>query len=371
MRKSFLSTLLLLLSATAIFFVSCQKEISDQHDVSNSNSNKAVSEKINAWLDNSKSVKQPNKAANIELLKSNLDYSALRVEKSGQGEQLITVPVKEYFKTLKKIDKNATTYLLLIVDNTGNIRKGNLVLYTPKDGQVNSKMPENAFYKILNTGDPDCKGKFLFLSVSGRKLYQLEYSDGKLHSFSIATTQTKEQAPQTDSYTNSNCIDWYWVTTYYDQYGDIISQTYEYLTTTCEGCDDPDLAMVCPDNGGGSGGGNDVGYEFAVTKPVSWIVAQPQNNWWYVKSYEKLEGQKVGSEPGGGHFTSITHLNSSIFNTESPGLAVWQQLSATPYLFSGSRADCNVTGKVTFPSEPAFPELDVNKTGLWLFPTEF
>lgn len=51
------------------------------------------------------------------------------------------------------------------------------------------------------------------------------------------------------------CTDWYLVTTYYDEYYNIIEQTSEYLGTTCVGCNDNNYETLCPGTGGG--GGND------------------------------------------------------------------------------------------------------------------
>ena len=52
-----------------------------------------------------------------------------------------------------------------------------------------------------------------------------------------------------DVKTNSVCIDWYLVTTYY--YADGTStQTSEYEGTTCDGCDNGMYESLCPIDGG-------------------------------------------------------------------------------------------------------------------------
>ena len=92
-------------------------------------------------------------------------------------------------------------------------------------------------------------------------MHKYEYRKGNVFSFG----EVRNQSPATNrtelnSSVNANCTDWYIVTTYYID-GIPVSQDYQYIGTTCEGCDDPNLQSVCSDNAGsGSGGGspNDV-----------------------------------------------------------------------------------------------------------------
>ena len=64
MRKIFL--LPLLLWATMLGLFSCQKEFEKQNT---NNVHSELISKVNGWLDKQKSPTQPNKAANIDLLK--------------------------------------------------------------------------------------------------------------------------------------------------------------------------------------------------------------------------------------------------------------------------------------------------------------
>jgi len=49
------------------------------------------------------------------------------------------------------------------------------------------------------------------------------------------------------------CIDWYLVTTYHWADGST-TESWDYLGTTCDDCDNPEMASICPDDGGGGGG---------------------------------------------------------------------------------------------------------------------
>ena len=129
------------------------------------NDPQAIVQKVNDWLDNETVSVTKGKKANIELLKNNLDLSHLRVEQSGEQEKIIVIPVKYEFKKVKHVDNNKIPNLVLVVDKSGNIRKGNLVLYIPTKGEVLAKVPDNTFYHIFNTGKPECNGMFKFLSI--------------------------------------------------------------------------------------------------------------------------------------------------------------------------------------------------------------
>ncbi len=316
---------------------SCRKETSADA------SNNEIISKVNVWLDSKKPAIKTTQSANVELLKNNLNFSRLRIEKSAGDEKIVIIPISDGLKKEKNLEEKAIPNLVLILDNMGKIRKGNIVLYLPENGQANFKVPDNTFKKILNTGDPDCNGKFRYLSVTGKRLHELEYQNGKLKSFS----NVKDSSLNLNNITarTNSCVDWYWVTTVYDQWGNIISQSWEYYTTTCQGedCEDPYNAMLCPsDNSSGGGTGDAQGYEYAVSRPWKWDVAFSPN--WVVESYESVTGVRVYGEYQGGHFTNISH-SSSYFSVALPGYT-WQELGNTPSIDNPQKVKSFTTGKV-------------------------
>lgn len=249
----------------------------------------------------------------------------------------------------------------------GNVRKGNIVLFYPQNGQTYTKVPDNTFYDILNTARPECNGKFKYLSVVGKRLHELEYENGHLKYFGYASDSTMNQS----NGRLNTCVDWYWVYTWYDELGNILSQYREYYTTTCQGedCQDPYNAMLCPmDNSSGGGTGSPSDWEFAAERPMQWVVHEPSNLWWYVMSYETLSGVKVQGEPDGGHFTGNVHNTSSVFNNQQAGFATWQELQNAPS-YTALFATTYISGKVTFTS---FPDVNVNnKRNDWQFSSVF
>jgi len=80
--------------------------------------------KIKTWLDDQEAGLLPAKVNNIELLKKNLEYSEMRLESSGNGEQIIIIQIAEKFKQEKITDKNIIPNLVLILNGSGDIKKG-------------------------------------------------------------------------------------------------------------------------------------------------------------------------------------------------------------------------------------------------------
>jgi len=250
MRKLTLLLILVCLGGTFIFFYSCKKDTTPHPSTDN-----ATVAKVDNWLDEQKKGKLPNRISNIELLKTNLDFSNLRFENSGNGEQLLIIPVNDNFKTTTELDKGDGINLVLFINASGNIRSGNIVLFTPSNGQSN-KVPANTFYNIFNTAQPGSDGKFQFLAVSGTPQYVLDYKDK--HLVSSGAFQSKENADSL-SRSDGTCVSWYLVTSYFNASGKVVQEIWEYLYTTCAGtCGSNKYMSFCAGDaiGGGSGGGS-------------------------------------------------------------------------------------------------------------------
>jgi len=279
MRKITLSLIAACAVASFLFFNSCKREVA-----SSASSNNIAIAKVNAWLDQQKEGKQPNKAANIDLLKNNLDFSNLRYEKSNGDEQYLIVPIKENFKAATEIDKNLITDLFLVINKSGNIRTGNVVLYTPENGQAN-KIPDNTFYYIFNTAQPECDGKFQFLAVTGAPQYQLEYKNK--HIISSGLYQAKENTSSSVR-TSILCYDWFLVTTWYDIAGNIVDQTRVYLYTSCGNCGSPKYMSFCADDG--SGGTSDCCIPDPNAQLTSTSISQASGDGCGLETKDKLTG---------------------------------------------------------------------------------
>ena len=248
MRNLFLLSALFCMVIVTMLFNSCQKEASS----TNENSNKEIIAKVNAWLDSQKSPNQPNKAANIELLKENLAFGSARTEQLDNKHDFLVLPIKDDLINKKNFDKHSTLTLLLITDKVGKISSGSIVYFQPSDGEKLKLLPENTFSNLFNGKKVTINGTYKMLTVSGRWISQFETKNGKL--FSTGTIQQKEESNKgTQASKTTGCIDWYLVTTFHWADG-TTTQTSEYIGTTCDNCDDPNEMSLCPDGGGGGDG---------------------------------------------------------------------------------------------------------------------
>ena len=234
-----------------LILLSCKKE------EAKINSNDQWLTKVHAWLDDQKSPSQPNKAANIDLLKDNLNLSKLKFEELNQSETFLIIPVNEDYETKKNIDKKTILILLLVIDESTTIIRGNLVLYSPEFSQSLNEIPNNTFSKMYNSKSLDCSGLFTFQSVTGRRMYQRQYENGKLRSFGYVKASDNPDDPSSQAVGRAEreCTHYFYILTWWID-GVPVSQEAIFLGSICQsGCDDPINQSLCPDDVGGSGGG--------------------------------------------------------------------------------------------------------------------
>ena len=356
MKQSTFSLLFSAIFLYALVLNSCKKE-----HAPNTASNE-IAAKIQTWLNIQKSSSRQDINQKIDSLATCLNFSALYYEELNLGEKFIVVPVSNAFKTAYTKQSSIITSLVLILDSLGNIRKGNIVLFMPESEQSSGRLPKNCFYQIFNHQKVTNNDQFTFLGITGSYKNAIRYKNGRLYSFSQMKAKTPE-AGNTGKVAVSVCTDWYLVTTYYYEDGST-STTEEYVGTTCGD-------SLPPDDGGGSGSTSSTEYIQAVSKIEPWVVAQSKYGYWYVKSFEKLEGIKDTTRTRG-HFTSITHQSSTVFNNErsdSPVWATWQQLAVNTSLGTdNASATAAVYGKIIYPDNS---NLEISSAEVWAFFIEF
>jgi hypothetical protein len=280
---------------------SCQKEFEEQ------NTGRTRGElilKINSWLDKQKSPTQPNKAANIDLLKESIDFSSLKLEDFYQNEKFIVITIKEEYKIKKNIDKNTISVLLLVTDKIGNIIQGNIVLYIPDKNQQMNTIPNNTFFKMYNEKNLACDGLFRFLSPTGRWVYQREYKNGKLSSFGYvkASHNNEGAALNNEGRVETDCTYFFFILTLWVD-GVPVAQEVTYLGRICESpCDDPNNQTLCPDDGGGGGGGSGAGDvnvdEFCINAAIS-------------EFQQEVNGAQTTSQTEGINFSDIDQITKN------------------------------------------------------------
>ncbi len=264
MRKFNLISLFFVLLPLTFLFTSCQKDTPF-----NKSEKSSLSEKIVNWLDKQKlayghrvnelnetgRVNSNNNQDIIELIKQNLLFEKANVEIDEKTINYIAVPISDNIKNHKKVDRNSTLHLILILDSKGVIRTGNILYFIPSDGKKRVSLSSNTFRNVLYEKPAGDNGIYKLLSITGRWISQIQIKDGKQYSLGFIRpngTTGRSQIQRTNG-----CIDWYLVTTYY--YTDGTSETTrDYVGTTCEGCDNGELVSLCRNPDSDGGGGEDI-----------------------------------------------------------------------------------------------------------------
>ncbi|NCI49192.1 hypothetical protein GWC95_04605 [Sediminibacterium roseum] len=185
------------------------------------------------------------------MLKENLRFDLATTEDRDADRKYLVIPVNDRMLDIKKLDKNGSLYLLILIDKTSEIKSGNIVYYRPVDGKKSVKLDRNVFSGIFNNSPLNVSGKFHFLDLTGRLLYQYEYKNGNRYSFGVVKPKSTGQI--NGNKTDNVCIDWYLET--YIEYTDGTRETIrEYLGTTCYDCSDFNYMTLCPGVGGGGSG---------------------------------------------------------------------------------------------------------------------
>ena len=306
----------LLLVATFLILFACKKNAENEQIENPINTEMTV--KVNAWLDSRQAkVIITESKAKIRSLKENLDLSNLWLEDLSDGEKFLVVPVREELQSQNNKDKQKVTVVLFILNKAGELRKGNLVQFIPENKSAKLLLPINTFNKMYNFRPLETDGRFCFLSVDDKLLYQYDYKMGKLSAYGFveakpsSNNQKNDQGQQISA--TVNCTrDWYFTTTYY--YSDGTSYTtYEYLYSTPCG----DVQYDDPNGTGGTGGNGDDAEEAMPYETKDWIYKINSSGYWAVVPTEGFQGVKKRSSPGGGAFTSFIHITDGFMSTAS------------------------------------------------------
>ena len=359
-----------------LFFIlvvinSCKKSYESNDSTSTQNS--LIITKINSWLDANKKLDSSQRTKDIvESIRSSLDFNKMSFQKLNAKEKFCIIPLLETFKSDYNIGKYKISNMVFILNEIDSIRKGNIVQFLPNNGQQIKTLPSNTFYKIFNHEEIEQDGKFSFLNIKDRLIWEIGYKNKVPYSY--GKVEARENSTDSNIYrSNGECIDWFLITTIY--YTDGSVETFEeYLGTTCgDMCQEVRVSggRVYRVNCGGGGGGGEI--IDLPPKPVDWTVGKNPNDFWLVKSFETLNGQRTSPGPDGGYFTGISHNNSGIINNvqNEPGLpyGTWTQFQAVANLLnSNGIAKSTVKGKVAFSS---FADVYLDNFRIWFFYVEY
>ncbi len=251
--------------ATALCFISfsCRKDVKQepeispskdkQHLVKRAGSNDNIIQKIEAWL-TLKSNESPKKAEVIASLRQNLDYGSLRIEQLNAEEDVVVVPIS----TIQTDNyQNAINNLVVKFDKLENISYLNIVQFLPRSSTNFTSLREGTFANLLNRSYIQ-DGRFAFLNLADKLMYELSIERNSLISYSSRSWQPEQET--------QNCVTLWKVHT--DVYIDHIEQDWELLGTFCN-TDETDK---------GGTGGNNGSLDDICSKPLDQDAAQSVAN---------------------------------------------------------------------------------------------
>ncbi|MBL7728801.1 MAG: hypothetical protein JNM68_13985 [Dinghuibacter sp.] len=355
----------LLLMLCILFIFSCRKG-----DIGGQSENE-IKTKVNAWLKAQERPGNPDITQKVQELGKHLNFDKTYYEELNASEKFLIIPVNTEFTTINNKDKKPANNLVLRINKTEDIASGLIYQYMSNNGTEANRLPENALHQMHNS-QPVADGIYTTLTIYDRYLYEQEYKSGNLYRYTQMGTEEQFETPRRANARTNGCIDWYVVTTWYGENGQVIDVDYDYIGTTCNNCGytDPNgQGQVCDEitGGGGNGGG---GYGEPANKQVEWVVKADAFAKWHIKSYETLHAIKPGL-PNTSYFTSIVHQNDAIFNEYGPSsqlYGTWQRLAVTTGLTTGGGSgSCTISGKVS----NGYGDQSVSNAKPWLAANEF
>ena len=166
------------------------------------------------------------------------------VESESDEENLIIIPLKKDFTTNHLLGGEHLQYLLLKDNQQGDIRRADVILFYPTGANITS-LPSNSFQNFFQQETISVDGKIIFITLDDIKEFQMEFEDGDKTDLELWTGRAAVD--------DEDCLDWYWVTTTYGPNGNIITEVWEYMYTSCN------MNTGGGGNGSGSGNGNGSG----------------------------------------------------------------------------------------------------------------
>ncbi len=258
------SILLFLSILTALLISSCQKEalIKDNHP------EKVIVLNVLTWLENQRLKSGPVNSERIQLLSEHLDLSSVSLENLNDTEKLVIIPLSASFRTINNKGKEVVNVFAIVLSADGTLKNGRIVQYAADNGRQQRILP-STIAKLYNRLKVNHNGKYRILTIADRYLYEIEYRNGNIYSYS--TMQPKNNSVNRQTADGNGCIDWYIVTTITFADGSI--WTYEeFVGRTCGGCipNDPyNETEDCGDEeGSGSGGGGACDFDLETAQNI-------------------------------------------------------------------------------------------------------
>ncbi|MBX9783393.1 MAG: hypothetical protein K2X48_08885 [Chitinophagaceae bacterium] len=314
-----------------LFFISCQKE-------KKVTSETEMAIKTKSWLQSIIARNEKPEIKNmIEQILTGIQTDGMADARVNDQEYLTVFSLSGDYKSTLKENKPHKTFLLILSDNNRKLISAKLGRFIPDKSSPD--IPASSFIDFYNKQSPGYDGKYSFLSLTGRYLYDFTFEEGNRTQSGLV----KGELPNNNGLRveTQTCTFWYLEITYFYSDG-TRTTTRQYLGSYCY--DDCIPESACPKVlDGGGGGGTNTGTSFTV--PKQYTIVSGINNSWFVVSYEKIEGVRDPSKPFGGYLTTITHQTSNYYGVAT---YTWREVTNTTSITNGGLiANSETNGELT------------------------
>ena len=345
-----LSSFLLFILLSSVLF-SCKKEdFKSGEEAGMVNMTKIRSNDVLTYLQQNTSPLTPKRNNFISKISENLLFDRMYSERLHGNENLIIVPLSDVYFS-KNIDpgQHPIQYLILAQNTEGKIRKADLVLFFPKDQNLKS-LPENSFTNFFDETAFTTDGTFTLINLFDVKQFDAKFENGNKTEFRLLKRQKEENLGET------NCIAWYWVTTYYYEDGHT-EQDWEYIGTTCQ--EDEQTTLE-----GGSGGSAPT----EVTRGVDFTVHEEWSSGgyqhWQITAAFTLQGMTCGNASDN-YFTGMSSNGTALISytpaiNGDPNNSSYQVYNPSTSItnWSSSTATGTAHCSITYPNNQNGPQTD-------------
>ncbi len=208
---------------------------------------KSISNPSSSNLRNAAAI--ANTIENLTVLEENLLFDKVVFTELSKNYNLIIIPINDAIKIKKHVSKEGILNLALVTDKTGKLLSGNIMCFFPSEKIRKDDFSSRLIADFLKGKPVNENGKIRVLSLTGRWLREFDFKSGKI----VSTGSILSNDQLGKSVTNSNCIEWYLITTYHYSDGST-HQTSQYVGTTCDDCNNGDYQSLCSSGEGGGDG---------------------------------------------------------------------------------------------------------------------
>jgi hypothetical protein len=300
-----------------------------------------MKESITQYVNANKAPKSEQLNKDLDELVAAMDFSQLHKESYKPNEDIWVVPVSNnYVLTGGIASNNATLSFIVFADRNGRIRTGKLARYIPQQG---STMPANTFHDFY-TFNSNLNGTYEFYA-SWRKISETyKYNNGMLRSHGLAKPKPKTPIAgrTTEEY---DCEVYVWEEKHYDQYGNLLYTTEDWLFVVCTLDEHPWIQTLEAPPYVPLGAIFDEDYDLRhVLATIHWSYGGPGSSGWTLNFETAFRGIKDLATPANNYFYYTAQGAPATVTSSNPDY-YWDGYYS-PSISSTTTVDVSVVGSV-------------------------